>query len=481
MLKDLAQNILEKIPRRQGLYADVRVVWRRHERLKLANSQPDSCVAEEDFGVGVRVWLAGHWGFAATSNVRSDAIDIMISKALASAGSAAYICVQGQPFRAPAPVVADTETVVRVAPSSISWEEKLALLEAACKTMQAEKRVIRAEASLEIFKESKAFVSTIGSVITQTTVHCGGGISAYAGVGNNVQIRSYPAHFGGNYGAAGYEFIEALELVRHAPRVAAEAVELLHAPVCPRTNTTIILESGQLALQIHESIGHAVELDRILGHEASCAGTSFVTPDMIGNFRYASPLVNVTANATVRQGLGSFGFDDEGVPGQAEAVIRNGQLVGVLSSCSTAPTIGRESSGAMRADGWRHFPLVRMTNINLEPGEWTLADLIADSDEGLWLETNRSWSIDDKRLHFAFATEVAREIRKGKLGKLYRNPVYFGTTPRFWRNCDAVCGVQEWQLWGVPRCGKGEPMQIAHVGHGCAPARFRNVEVGGIA
>lgn len=136
--------------------------------------------------------------------------------------------------------------------------------------------------------------------------------------------------------------------------------------------------------------------------------------------------------------------------------------------------------GAMRADGWQHMPLIRMTNINLEPGSGSLEELIADTKEGLWLETNRSWSIDDRRLHFQFATELAREIRNGKLGRLYRNPVYRGSTLAFWRGCDHVCGAADWQLWGVPNCGKGEPMQLARVGHGCAPARFRNVEVGGI-
>ncbi len=480
MLKDLAVRILDKIPRRKELYADVRIVWRRQERLKLTNFQPDVCLTEEDLGVGIRVYLAGHWGFAATSSLRSDSIDRAISKALASAGSSAYISIQGVPFQIPPQVVADYQTPVEIDPLSKSLEDKLGLLEAACRAMKSEKSVLLAEASLDIFKESKAFASTIGSVITQTTVHCGAGIAAYAVDGPSVQVRSYPANFGGDYHAAGYEFIEALDLVGHAPRVASEAAELLRAPVCPCGPTTVILESSQLALQIHESIGHAVELDRILGHEASFAGTSFIAPEMIGNFEYASPIVNVTADATSVGGLGTFCFDDEGVAAKAEPIVKEGRLVGVLSSCSTAPLIGRESSGAMRADGWQHFPLVRMTNINLEAGNKSLQELIEETDKGLWLETNRSWSIDDKRLHFQFATELAREINKGKLGKLYRNPVYFGTTPQFWRSCDAICGKEEWRIWGVPNCGKGEPMQVARVGHGCAPARFRNVQVGGV-
>lgn len=479
-LKDLANLVLGRLPQRSGLYADVRVVWRRHEKLSLVNAVPEACVATDDLGVGLRVHFAGHWGFAATSNLKNDYLDRMIEKALASAGAAAYISRGGDSFSPPPTVCATYSTPVAIDPTSVSWDDRISLLYRASTAMLAEKSVERTTASMDIFKETKVFVATTGSVITQTIVHCGAGIAAYATDGRLMQVRSYPCSFGGNYHAGGYEFILGLELEAHAPRVAAEAAELLTAPVCPAGRTNVILDSSQLALQIHESIGHAVELDRILGHEASFAGTSFVAVEMVGNFSYGSPLVNVTADATVEGGLGSFAFDDEGVRAQAAPIIREGKLVGVLDSCSTASVVGREPMGAMRADGWQHFPLVRMTNINLEPHSGTLEELIGSTEEGLWLETNRSWSIDDKRLHFQFATELAREIKKGKLGRLYRNPVYSGTTPAFWRACDYVCGASEWRLWGVPNCGKGEPMQVARVGHGCPPARFKNVEVGGI-
>jgi TldD protein len=479
-LRELAERIIGRLPQRVDLYADVRVIWRGTERLFFRNCVAERCVGEEDFGVGLRVRLGGQWGFAATNNIKSDCLDRMIKKALASAGSAAYVSRQADSFSAPPVVCAQIYPRIKIDPARVPWETRLELLERVTRGLLNEKLVKIAEAWMEIQRETKLFMATTGSAVFQCSVNCGAGMAAWAMDGDEVQVRSWPANFGGNYQAAGYEFIEQMQLEAHAPRVAAEAVELLEAPLCPAGRRTVILDSSQLALQIHESIGHAVELDRILGYEASYAGTSFVTPAMLGTFQYGSPQVNVTADATLPGGLGSFAYDDEGVAARREPILREGVLVGVLSSCSTAPLIGRESSGAMRADGWQHFPLVRMTNINLEPGDLSAEQLVAETEDGLWLETNRSWSIDDRRLQFQFATEVAREIRGGRLGRLFRNPIYYGTTPQFWRQCDGVASKRDWVLWGVPNCGKGEPVQIARVGHGCAPARFRDVDVGGV-
>ncbi|HUU43000.1 MAG TPA: TldD/PmbA family protein, partial [Planctomycetota bacterium] len=256
------------------------------------------------------------------------------------------------------------------------------------------------------------------------------------------------------------------------------AARLITAPECPSGERTIILDGGQLALQVHESIGHPIELDRVLGLEAGFAGTSFLKPSDAGKLRYASEFVNVSADATTPGGLGTFGWDDEGVPAQRTDVIREGIFRGFLSSRETAGAVGRNSSGAMRASGWHAIPLIRMTNVNLLPGLWDLEGLIADTADGLLLATNRSWSIDDKRLNFQFGCEIAWEIVDGKLGRVYRNPTYMGITPQFWASCDAVCGPADWRMWGTPNCGKGEPMQTAHVGHGAAPARFRGVRVG---
>jgi TldD protein len=243
----------------------------------------------------------------------------------------------------------------------------------------------------------------------------------------------------------------------------------------------VILDSSQLALQIHESIGHPIELDRVLGFEANYAGTSFLTLDTLGRLQYASPVVNVVADARLSHGpgLGTFGYDDEGVPAQRVEIIREGLFVGYLTSRETAAMVGQgRSNGTMRADGWNHIPLIRMTNISLLPGTGRLEDLMADTPDGIYMETNRSWSIDDKRYHFQFGTEIAWEIKKGKKTRMLKNPSYGGITTQFWNSCDAVCGQDEWDLWGLPNCGKGQPGQVIGTGHGAAPARFRNVEVG---
>jgi TldD protein len=264
----------------------------------------------------------------------------------------------------------------------------------------------------------------------------------------------------------------------NAERVAEEAVALLSADVCPSKETTLILDGSQLALQIHESCGHPSELDRVFGTEAAFAGRSFLTTEKRNNFRYGSDIVNLTADSVRPRGLGTFGWDDEGVPASSTPLVRNGEFVGYLMSRETASQLGLESNGCMRADGWNRIPLIRMTNVSIEAGTWKVEDIIADTDDGIFMETNRSWSIDDMRLNFQFGTEIGYEIKVGKRGRLLKNCTYAGITPDFWKSCDAIANAQHWRLWGTPNCGKGEPMQTIGTGHGAAPARFRNVKVG---
>jgi TldD protein len=244
---------------------------------------------------------------------------------------------------------------------------------------------------------------------------------------------------------------------------------------------TLVLDGSQLALQIHESCGHPAELDRALGSEINFAGTSFLKPEYLGSFRYGSDLVNLVADATPQTssgGLGTFAYDDEGVPAQCADIVRNGIFVGYLSSRETAAEIGAESTGAMRASSWSRIPLVRMTNVSLLPGDSSFEDMIASTDNGIFMSTNRSWSIDDKRLNFQFGTEIGWLIKKGKLTEMVKNPTYSGTTPQFWGGCDAIAGRPEWVIWGTPNCGKGQPQQVMHTGHGASPARFQNVSIG---
>ncbi len=220
------------------------------------------------------------------------------------------------------------------------------------------------------------------------------------------------------------------------------------------------------------------DMDVVFVAWAAYAGTWFLTPEKLGRYQYGSPLVNLTADAVRPAGLGTFGWDDEGVAAASTPVVREGQFVDYLTSRETAAQLERASNGCMRAEGWNRTPLVRMANVSLEPGDWTLSDMIADTKAGILMDTNHSWSIDDKRWNFQFGMEIGWEIKKGRLGRMLKNCTYQGITPEFWRNCDAIADAEHWQVWGTPNCGKGQPQQVAHTGHGAAPARFRQVRVG---
>jgi TldD protein len=310
-------------------------------------------------------------------------------------------------------------------------------------------------------------------------VESGAGIEATAVDESEVQARSYPNSWGGQFVTGGFEAVRALQLPDHGQEIAEQAVALLKAPQCPSGEMTLVLDATQVALQLHESCGHPTELDRVLGTEASYAGTSFLTTDKLGHFRYGSELVNIDADATAPGGLGTFGYDDEGVPAQRAPLVESGVLTGYLTSRETAPTIGRQSMGSARAWSWNLIPLIRMTNINLRPRDaGSLEDLIADTRDGIFMATNKSWSIDDRRLNFQFGDQIGWLIRDGRLTQMVRNPTYTGITPQFWGSCDAIGSQSAYTIWGIPNCGKGEPGQVGHVGHGAAPARFRNVKVG---
>lgn len=450
----------------------------RDERVAVRDDAVEALDRGEEEGVGVRVRVGGAWGFAATrESTRAGAQDA-VCRAVEVAR--AQPAVPGTELAHEPPARGEHAGPCVEDPFAVSLEDKLALLGAAVQALRSQPGLAVARAELSALEVTTHFASTEGALYSQRLTECGAGLVATAVDAHGAQVRSWPASHGGSVAQAGFEHVRALDLAGAAPRVAEEVVALLTAPDCPAGPATLVLGGEQLGLQLHESVGHALELDRVLGREASYAGTSFVTADQIGSLRYGSPLMNVTADATSPSGLGSFRWDDEGVEGQAVPVVREGVLRGFLSSRETAFEIGlARSGGCMRADGFARQPLVRMTNVNLEPGDaGTLADLIADTPSGVLLDTNRSWSIDSRRLQFQFGAEAAWEIRDGRLGRLLRNPSYAGVTPRFWGALDAVCSEQEWRLASVVNCGKGEPGQLARVSHGSAPARFRGVEMG---
>ena len=437
-MRDLLADLIDSARARAG-YADARFVRSRVERLSTRNGTLDQLDSRESEGIGVRVRVGGAWGFAAVRGTDRRDAEAALSRALAIAEAQPAV-PEATPLAPEPPAQGEWSNAVARDPFSVPLEEKLAILLAADTGLRTEPGVNLTLARFSAFQTDKIFASTEGALCEQRITECGGGIAAVA-VDGESQIRSYPASHGGHVAQAGYEHFLALELPGHAPRVASEAVALLRAPACPPGRKTLILAGEQLGLQVHESVGHAVELDRVLGREASYAGTSFVPADGIGSLRFGSEHVSVTADATNPGGLGSFRWDDEGVEGRPVPIIRDGVLAGFLSSRETAAEIGLErSGGCMRAEGFDRQPIVRMTNVNLEPGEaGTLDDLIADTGDGLLIETNRSWSIDNRRLHFQFEGEAAWEITGGERGRLLRNPSYAGVTPEFWGSCDAVC------------------------------------------
>ncbi len=477
-MDELLARALDTARRLGARYADVRLVESAEQNLAVKNGQVEGLSQVESAGLGVRVLVGQGWGFAATRELRPAAVEAAAALAVEIARASATV---PGPAIDLGPAVASRGTYatpLSVDPFTVSVEDKLGLLLAAEAAMARVPGATVRHGNLGCVREHKFFANTDGADLEQTLYESAGGLTVLAVEADDLQRRSYPSPYR-QTGAAGWEFVLALDLPSQAERIATEAVMLLRADPCPSDlTTTVIIGSEQLALQVHESCGHPAELDRVYGAEAAFAGSSFLTPDKLGGFAYGSPLVNLTADALQPTGLGTYGWDDEGVPATRTPLVQAGRFVGYLMSRDTAPRLGLVSNGCMRAAGWNRLPLIRMPNVSLEPGTWALDDLIADTDHGLYLETNRSWSIDDKRYNFQFGTELGYEIKNGRLGRLLRDCTYTGTTPEFWNSCDAVCDERHWRLWGTPNCGKGQPSQIIHTGHGASPARFRHVRVG---
>ncbi|HET7483644.1 MAG TPA: TldD/PmbA family protein [Actinomycetota bacterium] len=478
-MKDLLTEALDAAVRAGATYADVRGVESRGESLSVREEAVEALDSADSLGFGVRVLVDGAWGFASSPKLDRDEAE-RVARMAVEVGRASALALAHPVELVPEPVhVAEWSSPVEKDPYSVALEERVDLLARATTEMGRVPGIRVARGTMDLLTQTVWFVSSEGSDIRQHITQTGAGIEASAVADGEMQVRSYPGSFRGHYASAGYELVEAMDLAGNAQRVAEEAVALLHADPCPSAKTTVVLDGHQVMLQVHESVGHPTELDRVLGMEAAFAGTSFVGIPDLGSLRYGSEHVNITADATIPGGIGSFAFDDEGVEAQRVDLIRNGILVGFQTSRETAATVGADrSNGTMRAEGWENFPLIRMTNINLLPGSGSTEDLIADVDDGIYMETNKSWSIDDKRKNFQFGCEIAWEIKNGKLGKMLKNPRYTGITPEFWGSCDAVAGDAAWKVWGTPNCGKGQPGQTMRVGHGTAPARFRNVSVG---
>jgi len=459
-------------------YADARVMDRRHESMNARNGEIEALTQEGSVGLGVRALIGSGWGFFATADLTREAAAAAGRRAAEIARASAS--VPGADLEL-TPVEArhdHWENAVEEDPLGVPLAEKGDLLVAATGTMR-EHGADTAIAGYDIWDTTKWLTSSEGHRIDQHIVECGAAMDATANGEAETQRRSYPG-IRGQYGTRGWELVRELDLAGNAARVAEEARALLSAPECPSHDAIdLIIGSEQMALQIHESVGHAVELDRILGWEAAFAGTSWLDLAQLGSLRFGSDLMNVTADATLAGALGSFGYDDEGTPAHPVDIVKDGIWVGVLSGRDSASLAGlAESGGAVRGDGYNRLPMVRMTNVGLLPGTSTLDEMIAATDDGILIDTNRSWSIDDKRLNFQFGCEIGWEIKNGQRGRMIRNPTYTGIGPKFWQSLDMLGNASELTYWGTPNCGKGQPGQIGHTGHPAVPCRFHGVRVG---
>ncbi|HEU0141979.1 MAG TPA: TldD/PmbA family protein [Bryobacteraceae bacterium] len=481
-MKQTALEALDAAMRNGVSYADVRLIEDRNRRLSTKNGTAGDVSSSESAGIGIRVIASGCWGFAATDDLTKDgirraaALAVEIAQASALARRHELALAPEEAYRA------DWVSPCAIDPFAVRIEDQLQLLMAVDGTLRQTPGVTLAETSMDFTRRRQVFASSAGSIIDQTRTTTGAGFTVYSFKENEIQKRSYPNSFGGQYQLKGYELVDELKLIENAPRIAEEAVALHSADQCPEGVFDLILDSSQLALQIHESIGHPIELDRVLGSEANYAGMSFLTLDQLGTLQYGSGIVNVVCDARLEHGpgLGTFAFDDEGVPAQRVDVIRNGLFTGYMTSRETAAAAGdARSNGTMRADGWTRIPLIRMTNVSLLPGEQSLEQVFGEVERAIYMETNRSWSIDDKRYNFQFGCEIAWEIRNGKRVRMLKNPSYSGISTEFWNSCAAIAGREHWTLWGVPNCGKGQPEQVMGTGHGASPARFSAVKIGG--
>jgi TldD protein len=479
-----ALDALRRDPRVR--YAEVRFTDEISEEVKVRMTRGaprfDTVSTNRSRGVGIRALGARTWGFACTPRLDAGSVREAALRAAAIADASSRFAARAVPFPERAPSRGSWSSPVKQDPFAVPMDERLAALEAPLAILLegAASPVRSAEAHMEFRRLDKRLLTTEGTDVTQSAVEGACNMQAI-GVDDSSKpaSRTFPTFTGGDAFQAGYERIAGLDLPSRAREMKAELAELLRAPSLAAGELDVILESSQLALQIHESCGHPTELDRALGTEITLAGGSFLDPGKLGTFRYGSDAVTMTAGSTAEGGVGTFGWDDEGTPAGEHVLVDRGILTDFLSSRETAAGIGRASTGTMRASGWDRVPLIRMTNVSLAPGSaGTLEDLVADTKDGVLIATNKSWSIDDQRLDFQFSCEIGWRIRDGKRAEMIRAPLYGGSTPRFWGSCDAVCGPSEHRLWGVSSCGKGDPIQIVSVGHGAAPARFRRVRVG---
>ncbi|MDQ6826414.1 MAG: TldD/PmbA family protein [Candidatus Eremiobacteraeota bacterium] len=473
-----AGRILDTASARGAQYADVQFWMVEQGRMFVRNGVVRGVESSSTVGYGVRALVGGSWGFAGSDHFDARGLDAAAALAVTIAKASARVAGRIPAVKPTEKHVDSFTTPFQIDPRTVSLSARADELLAAEKALHVAKNIFSGYGYLTTWDTGKEFYSTNGSAITQRILQAGAGIGAVSiGKDGDVQQRGGPGDFG-LFQGGGYEVIKRAELMKNAPMYGEEASRLADAPILPTMTTDLVLHGAVLNLQMHESIGHPLELDRSLGWEANFSGISWATADKVGKLRYGSERMTVYCDNTLPQGMATVGYDDEGTKSEPVTLIERGVLRAFESSRDTASETGLPRTASVRAADWSSVPIVRMTNIVLAPGEGTLDSIIAETKDGVLMNGIRSWSIDDHRLNFQFGPQTAYEIRNGKLGKLYKKPTYTGITPEFWGSMDRVAGASEMVTWGTPNCGKGEPEQAGRTTHACSHARFKAVKVG---
>jgi predicted Zn-dependent protease len=477
MLETIAQRFQSVLPPASECgYCAARLVEERSERISVRQDVVQPLAVEHDVGVMITVLHAGGYGYAATSDVSEAGLRTAIDRARIWAKKTAARAIEYGSLALPHPRGAYRTTEAKRW-DSIGLGDKIALLSDHSRRLKGHPDIVDWEASLWRSEQTTLFVTNGGGRVTQEFAFVAPRMSVTANRGAETQTRSMGMFDRSQQG--GLEVIERARLSHWCEILPVEAMQLLTAPNCPTGPRDLVLMPDQMMLQIHESIGHPLELDRILGDERNYAGTSFVTLDMFGTYRYGSSLLNVTFDPTRSEQQASYGFDDDGVPAEKVYVIRAGMLERPLGSAFSQARAKIVGTANARATSWNRPPIDRMANLNVEPGAASFDAIIAGVEKGVLMSTNCSWSIDDSRNKFQFGCEKGQLIENGKLGAVVKNPNYRGVSATFWRSLSTVGDASTLEVLAAPFCGKGEPNQAIHVGHASPVCRFDQVDVFG--
>lgn len=474
MFEDIERRFRESLPPVD--HCTLRLERRREERLSVERDVPQPPKFAESLGGMVTVNHQGGLGYAATSDLGASGLAQAVARAAAMAASARAHMISGFPSPVPFTGAIEDRAAETAAWGKISLGEKMGLLRTASQDLKRDDRIVDWGASFWAVDREQLYLDAAGGRIAQRVHYLMPALWAAASAQGETQRRTFAD---AGMRAGGAEVLDQLGFFSSPPQVADEAIALLEAPNCPEGEMDLVLGPGQMVLQIHESIGHPLELDRILGDERNYAGTSFVTADMFGTFRYGSDLLNITFDPGMAGEIASYPADDAGTTATREYLIRAGMLERPLGGATSQARARLQGVANERACSWNRPAIDRMANINLEPGEGSLADLIGRVERGVYMETNRSWSIDDSRNKFQFGCEFARVIKDGTLGHVVRNPNYRGVSSAFWRSLKGVGGPETFLVSGTPYCGKGEPNQAVKVGHATPACLFGDVSVFG--